>query len=265
MSKSRHVFRLRGHYPLWRRFPATSAIKTIGNSSRTSTKLIPYNPAFRRKRFGLFPFRSPLLGVSRELRSIRTSICANGTQLILLSFPLGTEMFHFPRFALMDVTPQVTACAAGFPHSDISGSQATYRLPGAFRRLVASFIAILGQGIHRVLFMSPVRRPENHNHCLQLTLFRRACARRISSYLSHVFGCQGTRASFETNEPPQGAVRSYELAGLAAVPFSLGFVRSRHVGASIREGRNTVNPFCSRVRKTAPGGGFSSRNKDIIP
>jgi hypothetical protein len=32
--------------------------------------------------FGLYPFRSPLLRVSR-----------------LISFPLGTEMFHFPKFA----------------------------------------------------------------------------------------------------------------------------------------------------------------------
>ena len=32
--------------------------------------------------FGLFPGRSPLLGES-----------------LLISFPLGTEMFHFPRFA----------------------------------------------------------------------------------------------------------------------------------------------------------------------
>ena len=58
-----------------------------------------YNPPFRRKRFGLFPFRSPLLRVSRELRSISTNIRADGTQLILFSFPPGTEMFHFPGFA----------------------------------------------------------------------------------------------------------------------------------------------------------------------
>jgi hypothetical protein len=32
--------------------------------------------------FGLFPLRSPLLGESR-----------------LISFPRGTEMFHFPPFA----------------------------------------------------------------------------------------------------------------------------------------------------------------------
>ena len=43
----------------------------------------------------------------------------------------------------------------GFPHSDISGSKATNRLPEAFRRLVASFIAVLGQGIHRVLLCLP--------------------------------------------------------------------------------------------------------------
>ena len=92
-------FRVRGHYPLGRRFPATSAIKTIDNSFRTSTKLTSYNPAFRRKRFGLFPFRSPLLGVSRESRSIQTNIRLNGTRLILFSFPPGTEMFHFPGFA----------------------------------------------------------------------------------------------------------------------------------------------------------------------
>ena len=34
--------------------------------------------------FGLYPFRSPLLRVSQ-----------------LISLPLGTEMFHFPKFALI--------------------------------------------------------------------------------------------------------------------------------------------------------------------
>ena len=92
-------FRVRGHYPLGRCFPTASAIKTIDNSSRTSTPFISYNPPFRKMRFGLFPFRSPLFRVSRELRSISTNIRADGTQLILFSFPPGTEMFHFPGFA----------------------------------------------------------------------------------------------------------------------------------------------------------------------
>ncbi len=53
------------------------------------------------QRFGLFPVRSPLLGESR-----------------LLSFPLGTEMVHFPRFAS---TPYGFRCGSpgftrrGFP------------------------------------------------------------------------------------------------------------------------------------------------------
>ena len=44
----------------------------------------PITPAraLRRRRFGLFPFRSPLLGES-----------------LLLSFPAGNKMFQFPAFA----------------------------------------------------------------------------------------------------------------------------------------------------------------------
>ena len=53
---------IRGYHPLWRRFPTTS------NYYKTTT--------------GLFRVRSPLLTESR-----------------LMSFPPGTEMFHFPGFA----------------------------------------------------------------------------------------------------------------------------------------------------------------------
>ena len=99
MNKSCHAFYIRGHYPLGRCFPTASAIKTFCNSSRTSTKFASYNPDTRRYRFGLFPFRSPLLGVSREQRSLQTNIRLKRTPLILFSFPPGTEMFHFPGFA----------------------------------------------------------------------------------------------------------------------------------------------------------------------
>ena len=58
-----------------------------------------YNPDTRRHRFGLFPFRSPLLRVSLESRSLQTNIRLKRTQLLLFSFPPGTEMFHFPGFA----------------------------------------------------------------------------------------------------------------------------------------------------------------------
>jgi hypothetical protein len=73
-------------------------------------------------RFGLFPFRSPLL-----------------TESLLFSLPAGTEMFHFPAFPprTLCVQMRVTrslARRAGFPHSDILGSRSGYRLPQAFRR-----------------------------------------------------------------------------------------------------------------------------------
>jgi hypothetical protein len=59
-------------------------------------------------RFGLFPFRSPLLWESR-----------------LFSSPKGTEMFQFPSFALItygfsNQYPGITQ--DGFPHSEIFGS-----------------------------------------------------------------------------------------------------------------------------------------------
>ena len=61
-------------------------------------------------------------------------------------------MFHFTGFALRGRDPaSIRHKTDGFPHSDISGSKANNRLPEAFRRLIASFIATLGQGIHRAL------------------------------------------------------------------------------------------------------------------
>ena len=59
-------------------------------------------------RFGLFPFRSPLLMESQ-----------------LLSLPTGTEMFHFPAFARIRYLFTYTwylITGTGFPHSDISES-----------------------------------------------------------------------------------------------------------------------------------------------
>lgn len=57
-------FRVRGYHPLWHDFPviSTNSYYVVGT--------------------GLFPGRSPLLGKSR-----------------LISFPRGTEMFQFSRFA----------------------------------------------------------------------------------------------------------------------------------------------------------------------
>ena len=50
-----------------------------------------------------------------------------------VSFPAGTEMFHFPAY------PRPRRCrpmtAGGFPHSEILGSKPCWRLPEAYRSL----------------------------------------------------------------------------------------------------------------------------------
>ena len=81
-------------------------------------------PALTHARFSLFRFRSPLL-----------------TESLLLSLPVGTEMFHFPTFPLpaLYIQTGVTRHArapAGFPHSDTLGSKLAYQFPEAYRRLL---------------------------------------------------------------------------------------------------------------------------------
>ena len=103
-------FRVRGCHPLWPGFPACSAMDHIAYRRRS------YNPGrcHRQPRFGLLRVRSPLRA-----------------QSFLLSLPVGTKMFQFPTFA-----PRLSrgdgVAAAGFPHSDIRGSQGICPSPRLF-------------------------------------------------------------------------------------------------------------------------------------
>src|SRR6266481_6223150 len=107
VRKSRR-FRLRGCHPLCRRFPPSSAIHAIsyflpGQQLRLDSPATPITQrllALTRDRFGLFPFRSPLLRESR-----------------LLSLPVGTEMFHFPTFP----PPALCVQAGVMGHYALSG------------------------------------------------------------------------------------------------------------------------------------------------
>ena len=103
-------FHLRGCHPLCRSFPEPSITKAIsyflpvqqlrldGPATPITQRLL----AMTRDRFGLFPFRSPLLRESR-----------------LLSLPVGTEMFHFPTFPPPALCVQAGAMGhyahSGFP------------------------------------------------------------------------------------------------------------------------------------------------------
>ncbi len=79
-ASSLDCFRLRACHALWIHFPEDSANNQIGNST-VAGPTTPDTP--KCNGFGLFRVRSPLLSESR-----------------FLSFPSGTEMVHFPEFAL---------------------------------------------------------------------------------------------------------------------------------------------------------------------
>ena len=92
------------------------------------------------RRFGLFRFRSPLLAES-----------------LLLSFPRGTEMFHFPRFARSHLCIQCGVrrhyppWVSPFGHRRI---KAWLAAPRRFSQLPTSFFASCRLGIHRVPFVA---------------------------------------------------------------------------------------------------------------
>jgi hypothetical protein len=136
-------FRLRGYHPLCQRFPALSATKTICNflpdqQFRLSSPATPVTQrllAMTRDRFGLFPFRSPLLRESR-----------------LLSLPVGTEMFHFPTLP----PPALCVQAGAMGHyaqqvSPFGNPRVKVWLPTnrGLSQAPTSFIGSWCQGIHR--------------------------------------------------------------------------------------------------------------------
>jgi hypothetical protein len=120
-----HVFRptqghicflpVRDYHPLWSVFPDCSGSYICAT--------------------GLVPFRSPLL---REYR--------------LISFPLGTEMFHFPRFASYSYVFTIRySKRVGFPIQKSAG-QSLLAANRGLSQPFTSFIASDCQGIHQMPF-----------------------------------------------------------------------------------------------------------------
>src|SRR5207248_3622379 len=112
-------------------------------SRRLAYKVLVLNavPQPRRsflRRFGLFRFRSPLLAESS-----------------FLSFPRGTKMFHFPRFARTRLWIQRAVRRHYPPWVSPFGDlriKAWLAAPRSLSQLPASFIASCRLGIHRVPF-----------------------------------------------------------------------------------------------------------------
>ena len=129
-------------------FQTTSARPRLCNSVKGLAPLLlaPTTPNRQRHqaltpaRFGLFPFRSPLLRES-----------------LLLSSPRGTEMFQFPRFPLSvlcvqtGVTPHDGCRVSPFGHPRIEAWSAA---PRGFSQPPTSFLGFRRQGIHRWLFVA---------------------------------------------------------------------------------------------------------------
>jgi hypothetical protein len=108
----RRRFRLQGCYLLWRTVPGHFVYPRLLSLHVRR----PTTPPGKTRRFGLFPFRSPLLRES-----------------LLLSSPRGTKMFQFPRCAPVHpmcsgggTSPRRTG---GLPHSGILGSTLAYSSP----------------------------------------------------------------------------------------------------------------------------------------
>ncbi len=139
------------------------------------------------QRFGLFPFRSPLLRKSR-----------------LLSFPRGTEMFQFPRFpppslcVQLGVTGHDPCRVSPFGDPRIEAWSAA---PRGLSQPPTSFIGIWRQGIHRWLFVA-----WNLSRCsCSLCSSQGACA--LKKRLGHGRGdVHATPADpkKERPKPPQG-------------------------------------------------------------
>lgn len=131
-----------------------TARSVCGRTQCLPTTPIAQRPqALTRVRFGLHPFRSPLLGVSPSI-----------------SLPPVTEMFHFAGYPPGKC--QVTrVCRAGFPHSGIRGSKPACSSP----RLIAACHAL-----HRPLV--PRHPPCAPNYLVLKLLFSSMFPMRFSRF-----------------------------------------------------------------------------------
>ena len=140
-----NAFRLPGCYRLCRFFPKASSMRTVFDTlnirqnvrSGPTTPQLQRLPAITQLWFGLFRFRSPLL-----------------TESLLVSLPVGTEMFHFPTFPLtaLYIQAEVTGLCPqlGFPIQTSPGNSVWLATPRGLSQPPTSFIGSRCQGIHRM-------------------------------------------------------------------------------------------------------------------
>ena len=136
---------------------------------RNHAKTVPQPPrcngcSLTQRGFGLFPFRSPLLGESR-----------------LISFPPGTEMFQFPGFASIRLCIQRTMAGfsgTGFPirksagQSLCSGSPQLFAATYVLHRLLVprhppcALSSLASSSQRRLLRPSTTDSRRQHGRCI---------------------------------------------------------------------------------------------------
>jgi hypothetical protein len=129
-------FHVRGYHPLWQAFPHLSINRLICNFHIS-------DPTTPKK-------QAPL--VWAVPRSLATT---NGISLI--SFPLGTKMFQFPRLPSQSLFFQLRDNRGSLCWVSPFGDPRIYRLytaPRGLSQCPTSFFGTLRQGIHRKLLIT---------------------------------------------------------------------------------------------------------------
>ncbi len=135
-------FRIQDYHLLWLYFPVHSSNHIFCNfSHRKDDVLILQPPPHKCDRFGLLPFRSPLLW--------EYNICFFSFRYWDVSLPWVREC--------MSSMQTIKVYLMRFPHSEIFGSKVVWHLPEAYRSRTTSFIAIESQGIRHMLLRVPIR------------------------------------------------------------------------------------------------------------
>ena len=238
-------FRARGYHPLRRRFPAACANLVRPTSGSR-------NPGRQACRFGLFRVRSPLLTESR-----------------LISFPPGTEMFHFPGCDLAPLwihdamTPDERRRIAPFGNPRIKGC---LRLPVDYRGLPRPSSPAVAK--------ASIMRPNNLTVKIASTESSRLCASppppRLGSgglsllLLLFFYCCPGCQraAGMDARHPGPDVIAVVGAPGLEPGASSLSETRSNQL--SYAPGQNVARRARTQPQGAGFGGAGGTRTRGIL-
>ena len=158
-------FRIRDYYSLGFSFPADFANTLFCNFCPSKTELVDLQPQtpnpnslFQRTQIWCLVWALPL------------SLAATpGITVVLFSSRYWNVLLPWVR-ATHSRCVATEVYSAGFPHSDIFGSQVAQHLTEAYRSYATSFIAFKSQGIHHTLLIS-ARKRRNHLNLRKLQKF----------------------------------------------------------------------------------------------